>query len=545
MKKLVRKFAFYLLMTALNSMAHASDAAEKIIPASDGTFLGSVLEETWDTSHAASKGYVDCMMPLSDVDLSVMLKTAGAVKLNFDTSVYAANQAANAGPDWMVEVDGHSNPTALLTVGPRVPMISSPVLEPGTHRVKFVQVGNLSGSHRWSAYDPQLSRVTGVTLPGDASLEKSQRPTSWFLPITDSIGEGALNINPTRESFRTSPAGVFTNAYYAWPSITARLLHKSVAGYLISGIGIVRGGTGAPYGALNAQDPADDPWDHIFSGVARPFTTAPDFILLCIGTNEWATDPNTVGHGNPPDAGSSDEAFATNVETFFARVRAHAQLAGTPIYVSVPFGGFKRTALQKAIASYKAAHPDEAHLELFDLAYGSPALTTTAGVNEVTLFGGLTKNRPDDKDTIPSPQASDRTHPYGIATYAIGSVNAHKQLAQVIAPQLALMLAGGPAPKTGELTAGPLIVMQDGLHADAQGSRATGGSAPYLYQFQTSMDQGKTWTNVGAPIENMQSTIGGIPMTDYNSIKKQPCRLVVTDGATPPARATSDLDPVP
>src|SRR5579862_9667310 len=115
------------------------------------------------------------------------------------------------------------------------------------------------------------------------------------------------------------------------------------------------------------------------------------------------------------DPSSSDARFQANIEVFLSRVRLHPQLATTPIYVSVPFGGYKRTPLFKAVTHYRATHAGETHIELFDLAFGSPSLTTTDGIDETTLFGGLTKNRPDDKDTVPSPQASDRTHPYGIA----------------------------------------------------------------------------------------------------------------------------------
>jgi lysophospholipase L1-like esterase len=303
----------------------------------------------------------------------------------------------------------------------------------------------------------------------------------------------------------------------------------------------VRGGSGAPFGALNPQDPtgASDPWDHIFAGVPRPFTTAPDFILLCIGTNEWATDPHTEGHGEPADPGSSDAAFQANVETFFSRVRAHPQLAATPIYVSVPFGGYKRTALQKAVAGYRAVHPEETRIQLFDVAFASPALTTTAGIDETILFGGLTKNRPDDKDTTPSPQSSDRTHPYAIATPAIGSVDAHHQIAEVIAPRLAAMLQGGPAPSTGELKVGKLQSQISDQALLLICPPATGGSAPFRYQFQKSLDNGSTWTPVGQAIESMQSSMRPIEIAVPRPARSALYRMNLTDGAaasahTPP-----------
>jgi hypothetical protein len=514
----------------------ADKPGTKTIPASDPMFLRSVLAETWDVSHAPQAGYIDCMMSLSDVDLEVAMTKTGSVTLNFDVSIYAPSQPATAGPIWKFQLD-EDRPSDRITIGPSVTTISTPSLPPGSHRVRFIQAANMS-SPRWFAHDPQLSRVTGVTLPEGAHLEKSKRPTAWFLPITDSIGEGAVNMNTTTATWRT-PSSAYTDSTNAWPALIAEILHKSVAGYLISGIGIVRGGTGAPYGAINLQDRTggSDPWDHIFAGVPRPFNTSPDFILLCVGSNEWATDPHTVGHAEPVDPSSSDATFQANVETFFSRVRAHPQLAATPIYVSVPFGGFKRTPLRRAVAHYRATHPGEANIELFDLAFGSPGLTTTNGIDEVTLFGGLTKNRPDDKDTAPSPQASDRTHPYGIATAAIGSVNAHQQLAQVIAPRLAAMLKGGPAPKTGDLEIGKLqLQMKNGI-VQLTGSPATGGSAPYLYQFLKSLDNGRTWITLEQPIGSMRTTLQPVEVFDLNATRGALYRLQVTDGGDPKASA--------
>jgi hypothetical protein len=523
----------------LTSSAHTADtAALKTIPASDPIFLSSVLPETWDISHAKTEGYIDCMMSLSDVDLTVLMTQTGTVTLNFDPRVYAPTQPATAGPIWKVQVDG-GTPSDRVVVGPAMTKISTAMLPPGSHRIRFIQSANTS-SPRWFAHDPQLSRLTGVTLPQDAQLEKSQRPSSWFLPITDSIGEGAFDMNTTTATWR-KPGNAFTDSTQAWIAQLAHLLDKSVAGYIVSGIGIVRGGTGAPYGALNPQDAsgANDPWDHIFAGVPRPFITAPDFILLCVGTNEWATDPRTEGHGEPADPTSSDAGFQANLEIFFSRVRAHSQLAATPIYVSVPFGGYKRTALEKAVAGYRAVHPDETHIHLFDVAFASPALTTTAGIDETTLFGGLTKNRPDDKDTIPSPQSSDRTHPYAVATPAIGSVNAHQQIAQVIAPRLAAMLKGGRVPESSKLSVGNLQMQKREHGVQFVCPAATGGSAPYLYQFQKSLDNGRTWILIGQPIGSMQSTVQPIEMTDTAPDRKTLYRATVSDIAEPRASAAT------
>lgn len=515
---------------------HASATKGRTIPASDPAFLGSVSNETWDERPLALSGAIDCMMPASDVDLTVAVSTPGPVTLNFATDSYASNQAASAGPRWMAEIDGKSDPH-LVTIGPHVDSISTPPLPKGRHRVRFMNIGNTSGGKRWAPGDPQFSRVTGVTLPAGAMLEKSQRPSDWFLLIADSSGEGYHDMNTTR---RRDGAGAYTDAYYAWPVRMARLLHLSVAGELISGIGIVHGGTGVPYGALNPHDPtgASDGWDHLFAGAPRPFSTAPKFILLEVGSNEFATDATVTGHtGADPE--SSDANYQANILTFIERVRARPQLANTPILIGIAFGGYKRTPVRRAVAAYHAAHPNEVNLYAFDVAFGSPALTTTDGIDEIALFNGLTKNRPDDADTLPSPQAPDRTHPYAVATPAIGSVDAQGEIAQVMAARIATLLKSGIAPMTGILQPGGIRAASAGVGVTITASRVTGGSAPYTYQFEKSTDGGATWIKLGASIDNQAATIRPIAATDAGPAPGTIYRVTVSDSAEPRAIAHS------
>jgi lysophospholipase L1-like esterase len=528
-----------LFLAGIGFTLSSTGSAGKTIPASDATFLGSVLDETWDVSHAAESGHIDSVLPLSDVDLTVTLAAPGPVTLHFDPRVYDPGQNPATGPRWIAEVDGVEEKT-IVTIGPSAPAISTFDLTPGRHRIRFVEAGIGSGSPRWAPGDPQFSRVTGVTIPDGATLGPSQRAASWFLPIADSIGEGYHGINTTKSREGT---GAYTDTNRAWPAVLGRLMKKSIAGYLISGIGVVHAGVGVPHGALNADDPSgkSDSWDHIFAGVARPFTTAPDFILLCVGTNELATDVNVVGpaktpdHPGGPDPSSTDANFQANLETFFTRVRAKPQLAVTPILVSVPFGGYKRTAIQKAVAAYKAAHPSEAHLAVFDLAHGSPALTTTDGIDEITLFDGLTGII--HGDTIPSPQAPDRCHPYAIATPAIGSVDASAQMGQVMAARLTAFLRNGTVPATGNLTAGKLSVTTTSGKTILASGRATGGSTPYTYRFQKSTDGGKTWTALGQPIDNQAAAMHAIQVEDTAGTHTTSYRIAVTDIAEPSAVA--------
>jgi hypothetical protein len=214
MMRIALLFTLSLIALAWSGSA-AAETGPKTISAADPFFLGSVLDETWDLSHAQKDGTIDCMMSLSDVDLSVVMTKAGSVTLNFDPRVYAATQLVTAGPIWKVQVDG-DNPSERITIGPAVTKISTPSLAPGSHRIRFIQSANTS-SPRWFAHDPQLSRVTGVTLPEGAHLEKSQRPSAWFLPISDSIGEGAVDMNTTTATWR-NPALTPTPPGRGWRS---------------------------------------------------------------------------------------------------------------------------------------------------------------------------------------------------------------------------------------------------------------------------------------------------------------------------------------
>ena len=512
-------------------LAPALAVAANTVSASDATFLASVLKETWDTRYAGDGHYIDCMMPASDVDLSVTLATPGKVTLNFDTSVYDPKQGAGDGPRWIAEVDGVEG-ADIVTIGPGVSGISTGDLAAGDHRVRFVQIGNTSASGRWRAKDPQLSRVTGVTLPDGATLGKSQRAARWFLAITDSVGEGYMNVNTTQA---LESAGAYTDNYRAWPSVAARAMKMSIAGYMISGIGVVHRGIGTPYGVLDADDSSgqSDPWDHIFEGVPRPFSSSPAFVLLNVGLTEQTTDsfvPGRVGDGDPT---SSDTSFQRNLVVFIARVRSHPILAKTPLLIGVPFGGYKRVPIQRAVAEYKKSHPDDTYLIIFDVAFGSPALATTAGIDEIPLFNGLTKNRPNDSDTIPSPQAPDRTHPYAIATPTIGSIDSASQLGAIMGERLASLVNSGFIPNTGELTAGSLTGLIRHSTVTVTSTRATGGSPPYTYQFQVSREAGAPWTNIGDPMDNQAAVLHPIQVTDHDYKRGVSYRVMVSDEAEP------------
>jgi hypothetical protein len=99
------------------------------------------------------------------------------------------------------------------------------------------------------------------------------------------------------------------------------------------------------------------------------------------------------------------------------------------------------------------------------------------------------------------------------------------------------MLKGGPAPKTGDLEIGPFqLKRKDGI-AHFTVTPATGGSAPYFYQFQKSVDNGQTWIALGQPIESMQTTLEPVEVSDSNPTRDALYRLQVTDSADPEASA--------
>ncbi len=76
----------------------ASLARADMIPVSDALFLGSVLDETWDIRNAYSKGYIEGMVPLTDVDLSVNVKAPGPVPCSTSTQAFIRHRRRQCGP---------------------------------------------------------------------------------------------------------------------------------------------------------------------------------------------------------------------------------------------------------------------------------------------------------------------------------------------------------------------------------------------------------------------------------------------------------------
>jgi hypothetical protein len=107
------------------------------------------------------------------------------------------------------------------------------------------------------------------------------------------------------------------------------------------------------------------------------------------------------------------------------------------------------------------------------------------------------------------------------------------------------MLKGGPAPKTGDLEIGALqLRMKDGI-VQLVGAPATGGSAPYLYEFQKSLDNGQTWIPVGRPIHSMETVLRPIEISESDPHLATVYRLKVSDGAEPAASAQTATVRIP
>ena len=191
----------------------------------------------------------------------------------------------------------------------------------GGHLLEVVLRGvNAAATQRWN---PQACAavLTGITLDAGATL--TLPPTvraKKILFYGDSISEGAMSHSDSSN-----------DALSAWTFIAGKSLAAE--------FGIV---AFASQGWLTSYNtPAYSPtfpnsWDSIFSGQARSFASAPDLIVINMGTNDSSGDVTSV---------------ATSTLT--------AMLAATPsttkIVVMRPFIGYQASQLQAAITAVGSA----------------------------------------------------------------------------------------------------------------------------------------------------------------------------------------------
>lgn len=141
----------------------------------------------------------------------------------------------------------------------------------------FLEVLVRSTSESNSRWNPQAVAVklTGVTLDAGKSLALPAALPRFGLYLGDSITEGINTVNATGDATLREDAG------QGWAYLSARALGAEcgVVGF---------GGQGFSVGGAGGVPVFGSTWNFIYSGVARSFARAPDYIVINQGTNDPA-----------------------------------------------------------------------------------------------------------------------------------------------------------------------------------------------------------------------------------------------------------------
>jgi len=288
--------------------------------------------------------------------------TSAAINLSQDFLVSSAT-AAGYYPRIQYQVDGGSITDVQLTAS-TTSIVVATGLTSGTHSLFVVYPGNgnnsLSSPDRWQT-PVQAIKFTGLTLDSGATVAlPTLRPKS-MLVYGDSISEG-INVNGASGSApNTDQDATKTVPWSLASSLNAEVGVKAFSsqGWTVSGIG----------GVVPFYTPGNDTnssWNKYSAGksllTSGLFTPAPDYIYINHGANDWGQ-------------GSSDASVIASIDGWLPAVRAAAPNA--IIFLVVPFGQFKASAIISAFNTYVAANPGDNKVFLVNL--GSSGATGLSG----------------------------------------------------------------------------------------------------------------------------------------------------------------------
>lgn len=321
---------------------------------SDSTLVAGLGPgEMWDTSQS---GYIRTCSTHAQIDLTYTLPTGGGhIIVNCDSSL-----PGGAGSVFVMPIIDGVDSNTITSIGAGS-TVDSGYLPAGAHRIRFYVMGaTINATSRWDFSGAIMGiKVTSLTIPTGTTIA-SEGPTDYGLWIGDSIPEG----NSAGLPGVTTVSGAWSAVRYI-----SEQMGMAVSASCWGGGGFTHAGSGMPYGALNPSGSGtDDTWDHVHKTLARTFTTKPKFVVVQLGTNDWFNDPNTTGHTSS-DTNCTDTAVTGWVTTIITRARA--KIGGTaPIFFAIPYGGYKRTAIQAGITA-----SGDARSYLIDLGFGSSGLS--------------------------------------------------------------------------------------------------------------------------------------------------------------------------
>lgn len=257
--------------------------------------------------------------PGAYLKFKITLATTGDVILNFDNANLSTVSAGDFPQVAVFKDQGAPTVTQLSGTSTQALTIGSS-LAAGTYSfVVLFKAAGLTTSDRWTT--PRLSvKVTGLTVPSDATMVAPTLRTDRAMIFGDSITEGVHALGTT-----LAPAD--QDAGYTWAHMLAAALDAEV--------GIVGfGGQGWADMGVGNVPVFSTAYDDYYSGASRlvtgAFSPVPDWVM--------------VAHGENDTTGGS---LSTTIGTVLADIRT---AAGTiaPIYVVVPFTGKIRSDIGAA-----------------------------------------------------------------------------------------------------------------------------------------------------------------------------------------------------
>ncbi|HSZ56643.1 MAG TPA: SGNH/GDSL hydrolase family protein [Tepidisphaeraceae bacterium] len=311
----------------------------------------------------ASSTFAQSNTPGAYCKFTVNAAASGYVSLLLDTSPLSGISAGNC-PQIACSVDGQALFVQLLAFATGVTrLVLSGSLSSGNHTflVHFRSVTLNSSSamgDRWNT-PASVVKITGIELDGKGSATASQTLHGKNLLVYgDSITEGAdavgaSNNNADQDSTQT------------YAQLLASALDAEVGIVGFSGQGWTVSGYGNVPKFYDTTTPANSTFDKYSSGFSRLrsglLSPAPDYILVLHGTND-------------ANQGATDAAVTSTVSAWLSAVRADA--ASGQIFVTIPFGGGKRSAIT---GGFNAVSDSNAHL--VDLGTTIEPTLSAGGIN--------------------------------------------------------------------------------------------------------------------------------------------------------------------
>lgn len=334
--------------------------------------------------------------------------------LNFDMTGLVAPL-----PQISYRVDRHGAWTTVpvaATVSITIPADTADYAAKGGHLLEVLVKSMTETQARWSTQATAV-KLTGIILDDGKTISAPPSLPLNGLFYGDSITEGVRTVNSTATDDTDR-----NDAAQCWSLEVGRILGAEVGNIGFGATGFNQGGSGGVPSLPNS-------YNYLYSGVARSFTSAPDFIVLMEGTND-----------------SGD--VTTNATAVLNALIAAT--ASTKIIVLQPFNGGHASQLQAAIA----------------------ACTTPARCTYVATTGFFT-----------TANSSDSLHPYGTENIV--------HIAPQVADAVRLILDGAPTltSRTVSITLGEVA----GAAASLTGAKVAfyDEATPDLYttpRFQTSAE---------------------------------------------------------